>query len=86
VKKNDGGYSSLRNAPRFSKLNLSRSQRERFRKAESLTSEYPKLYNSGTVADFLGWRQPDGRVSMRIRNALSALEATEDGLDWLRRS
>ncbi len=36
-----------------------------------------KFYNAKTIAKFLGWTQPDGQVSPRVRNALDALENSE---------
>lgn len=36
-----------------------------------------KPYTAETIAKFLGWIHPGGQVSMRVRNALDALEAIE---------
>ena len=34
-------------------------------------------YTEQTIADFLGWKKPNGQASARVRNALQALEAVE---------
>ena len=36
-----------------------------------------KVYTAESIGKFLRWMQPDGRVSMRIRNALDVLETQE---------
>ncbi len=64
---NDGGLSSLRNAPSFLKA------KERFKDVKSL----PKPYNAESIARFLGWMSGD-QVSPRVRNALAVLEAAEE--------
>ena len=58
--------SNMRYAPRFA------------RGCSLDIKEHP--YTDQTIADFLGWVQPDGQPSRRVRNALSALEAIEEGL------
>lgn len=37
-----------------------------------------RRYTDATVAAFLGWTQPNGEPSRRVRNALLALEASEE--------
>ncbi len=65
----DGGLSSIRNAPSFLRAS------KRFNNLKSL----PKPYNATSIAKFLGW-MCGKQVSPRVRNALAALEAIEEGL------
>jgi ParB-like chromosome segregation protein Spo0J len=39
-----------------------------------------KPYTATSLAQWLGWTQPDGQANLRLRNALSALEAVEEKL------